>query len=361
MPPFNQSGYVEPDVQRAGYGTLDSKSDLSRAQVEGYTTTDNMASLGFAANGSDYQETSPTQKSSLENSFRTQGHTQSGTTTHPNPSTAAGLSHMNTTSQYFEPPPSSSIFERSVQESTLPIDAAPAIPAHMKTEDLIPPALEASSLAITDNHLKPDDVEIVTHAAHQPAAAALTDSVSPGLQSDSHLPLSHQSSQNEVLPASQHQDGDETASNYGALDPNDVRRLSFISFADVVQAEHAELGSRESVPYQPNSLSQNRAQSPVKKQASSPARSPASQTHSFPRNSAITPPAGIDAVSQRGFDLSPTRSQASSPTGAQQHGDLVLTTMSQALRTTASGDVSTAWSHPTSATSTEDVTANPFK
>ena len=64
-------------------------------------------------------------------------------------------------------PASSQIFERNVQEP----EPSPAIPAHIKTEDHIPAALDASSLAITDNQLNPDEVEIVMHAAHQPAAA----------------------------------------------------------------------------------------------------------------------------------------------------------------------------------------------
>jgi hypothetical protein len=64
-------------------------------------------------------------------------------------------------------PASSQIFERNVQEP----EPSPAIPAHIKTEDHIPAALDASSLAITDDHLNPDEVEIVMHAAHQPASA----------------------------------------------------------------------------------------------------------------------------------------------------------------------------------------------
>lgn len=66
-------------------------------------------------------------------------------------------------------PASSAIFERNVQE---PEDST-AIPAHIKTEDHIPPALDASSLAITDDHLNPDEVEIVMHSAHQPASTAV--------------------------------------------------------------------------------------------------------------------------------------------------------------------------------------------
>jgi hypothetical protein len=68
-------------------------------------------------------------------------------------------------------PASSQIFERNVQEP----EPSPAIPAHIKTEDHIPAALDASSLAITDDHLNPDEVEIVMHVAHQPAAAVSLD------------------------------------------------------------------------------------------------------------------------------------------------------------------------------------------
>lgn len=263
---------------------------------------------------------------------------------------AEGLSNLDTSSHNFATPDPSSIFERNVQESALPIDAAPAIPAHIKTEDLIPPALEASSLAITDNHLKPDDVEIVTHAAHQPAAAALPDRASLG-------PLSHHSSQDEVPLA--HHDDDEIAANYGTLDPHDARRLSFISFADVVQAEHAEQESH--LAHRSSSLDQSRAQSPVKFQTPSPTRSPAS---SVTRN-VTTLPAGIDAVSQQGHGVSPDRSPSRSQVGnsmtvpGTQHGDLVMTTMSQALRSPASGDLSTGRSHSISMASTENGTEHP--
>lgn len=73
---------------------------------------------------------------------------------------------IRSTSPGLHSPASSQIFERNVQEP----EPSPAIPAHIKTEDHIPAALDASSLAITDDHLNPDDVEIVMHAAHQPAS-----------------------------------------------------------------------------------------------------------------------------------------------------------------------------------------------
>src|SRR5215469_1836952 len=55
-------------------------------------------------------------------------------------------------------PASSLIFERNVQENPLPEDVAHSIPSHIQTEDFIPPVLEASSKAITDDHLNPDEV-----------------------------------------------------------------------------------------------------------------------------------------------------------------------------------------------------------
>src|SRR5690606_36167953 len=36
------------------------------------------------------------------------------------------------------------------------------------------------------------------------------------------------------------QDTEDSVSNYGALDTQDIKRLSFVSFADLVHAEHAE-------------------------------------------------------------------------------------------------------------------------
>ena len=89
--------------------------------------------------------------------------------------------------------PSSQIFERNVQEHPHDTHAAAtaAIPGHIPQEDRIPAVLEASLLAITDNGCNVDDVEIVTSAGSQQTVG-------------------------------------------------DRRRLSFISFADVVQAEQED-------------------------------------------------------------------------------------------------------------------------
>jgi len=120
------------------------------------------------------------------------------------------------------------IFERDVQES-LPADTDANIPSHITTEDHIPPVLEASSHAIAEN-VDPDEVEIVTSSIHIPAASAAPPATSaarsPGASSA-------------ALPSSL-SDSTVTSSALEGASASDVRRLSFISFADVVQAEHAE-------------------------------------------------------------------------------------------------------------------------
>ena len=242
-------------------------------------------------------------------------------------------------------PASSQIFERDVQENTLSGELSPAIPSHIQTEDHIPPVLEASSLAITDDHLNPDDVEIVMHSAHQPASAAVAGSINDSL---------HSQMQDDFIG---HQDADDSASNYGSLDTTDVRRLSFISFADVVQAEHAE-NSRDAMHLMSlSTTTANRSPSPV--------RSPAS-SHGFsasPPTSGATSVKGMDAVSPKGPRApgSPTTTHGthSPPLG----GELTIETMRQALRRTGSGDLSGARSQPLSAVSLEDGFADqsPFK
>ena len=242
-------------------------------------------------------------------------------------------------------PASSQIFERDVQENTLSGELSPAIPSHIQTEDHIPPVLEASSLAITDDHLNPDDVEIVMHSAHQRASAAVAGSISDSL----HSPI-----QDDFIG---HQDADDSASNYGSLDTTDVRRLSFISFADVVQAEHAENNRDTMYLMSLSTTTANRSPSPV--------RSPAS-SHGFsasPPTSGATSVKGMDAVSPKGPRApgSPTTTHGthSPPLG----GELTIETMRQALRRTGSGDLSGARSQPLSAVSLEDGSADqsPFK
>jgi hypothetical protein len=215
---------------------------------------------------------------------------------------------VRSTSPGLHSPASSQIFERNVQE---PAEPSPAIPNHIQTEDHIPAALDASSIAITDKQLNPDEVEIIMHAAHQPASVAVAQSVSEAVHSPS---LSH----DELVGS--HADLAETAANpsYGSLDTTDPRRLSFISFADVVQAEHAET-DRDAVQFMSLSSTVDRSPSPVL----SPAPS-----HDFSASGAQSPPLT---------------------------GDLQIETMRQALRRTGSGDLSGARSQAPSAVSLEEA------
>ncbi|KAK0739913.1 hypothetical protein B0T21DRAFT_347170 [Apiosordaria backusii] len=240
-------------------------------------------------------------------------------------------------------PAGSQIFERNVQESTVgALPTSPAIPSHIQTENYIPPVLDASSEAITDTHLNPDSVEIITHASHQPAAVAVTGGgggigvYSEPTWVDELAAFSLDRGTNATNP--------DSASNYGSLDTTDVRRLSFISFADVVQAEQQSfggvVGSRESMHIPGltslTSLNNNTNRSP------SPIRSPVSSS------------GGSKTGSVKGLELSPARKPLGSPTSLMGHsipplglgpagptvsGELSIETMSQALRRTGSGDL----------------------
>ncbi|KAI1188628.1 hypothetical protein F5B17DRAFT_439437 [Nemania serpens] len=232
-------------------------------------------------------------------------------------------------------PAGSQIFERDVQESTI-LPTSPAIPSHIQTENHIPPVLDASSEAITDDHLNPDTVEIVTHVSHQPAAVtvaggSLYDNASGSWTED----------------FGTFSDKEESASNYGSLDSTDIRRLSFISFADVVQAEQGPsglaTGSRDSMHLAGltslASMGVNRSPSPIR----SPVSSQAPETS----------PPNSKSGSVKGFSLSPVRKPLGSPTSTEYNlglssGELTIETMSQALRRTGSADLSVARSHPIS-------------
>lgn len=268
---------------------------------------------------------------------------------------AASPSRLRSGSPRMHSPASSEIFERNVQEpvqiSTLQGELSPAhIPSHVITEDHIPPALEASVEAITSEDLNADEVEIVMSASHQPAASAIESSTSHADLTQLNTPftpLQHARSEDSehagstrhgsLAPAGTEDDG---ASNYGQLDPNDVRRLSFISFADVVQSEHqqppssalGEPGERSSlhIASLPSSFKQDRAASPLR----SP-RSPGSTASHSMSGGVTTPPPGM-TVNPVNTEQSPGRAVASP---LAQHGDLTVETMRQAVRHTASGDL----------------------
>jgi hypothetical protein len=254
--------------------------------------------------------------------------------------------HIRSPSPGLHSPASSLIFERNVQEQPLPDDLSAAIPHHIQTEDHIPAVLEASSLAITDDHLNPDEVEIVMHSAHQPAALTVAGG--------------HIDTPGALSPISTHEDtgtnplheNDETLANYGTLDTNDIRRLSFISFADVVQSEHVEANNKESGLHM-SFHATNRSPSPM--------RSPAS-SHGFG-----TSPPTSGAPSFKGVDMSKPLRFPGSPTSGGTHsppsgGELMVETMRQTLRKTGSGDLSGARSpsssQPLSAISLDDAHAD---
>jgi hypothetical protein len=239
-------------------------------------------------------------------------------------------------------PAGSQIFERDVQDDTLPGPNSPAIPSHIQTENHIPPVLDASSEAITNNELDPDTVEIVMHSYHQPAAVAVT---GVGME-----PIVGNWADELVA----HPDKDDAASNYGALDSTDVRRLSFISFSDIVQSEHAEhAGSRDSMYVAGlSTLSSGYNRSP------SPVRSPVSS-----QGFGTSPPTSKSA-SVKGVELSPRGKALGSPilthpplTG----GELTIETMSQALRRTGSGDLSGVRSQPLSPSSPDGLSDKSFR
>lgn len=249
-------------------------------------------------------------------------------------------------------PASSLIFERNVQEPEPSVD----VPAHIKTEDYIPPALDASSLAITDDHLNPDDVEIVMHSAHQPASAA----VANGMTDSTYSPPLVTST--EDLASSAAPEMSESTQGYGSLDMTDPRRLSFISFADVVQAEHVEQDRQEMLGATSGEALQFMSLSSTANRSPSPVRSPAS-SHGMsvsPPTSGAASPKILGRTKSPGSPKSPTGTQ-SPPLGTEL--PLQIETMRQALRKTHSGDLSGFRSQPLSAVSLEDSAADkpPFK
>ena len=243
-------------------------------------------------------------------------------------------------------PATSQIFERDVQESTnLAPELSPAIPSHIQTEDHIPPVLEASSLAISEN-LDPDEVEIVTHPMHQAAATSVASSSLGESQIFSH------GSHTEL---SVFQDPEDIGSGYGKMDPQDPRRLSFISFADVVNAEHAEVGKDATGGTNMSSTSPSAAGN----RSPSPVRSPASMDRA-----PFSPPTS-GSFAFKGVETSPVRGGAASTvsgTSLPIHGDITIETMRQTLQKTGSNDIAAGTgSQPLSAVSAEDGRDHSFR
>lgn len=297
------------------------------------------------------------------------------------PAVAVSPSRLRSASPRLHSPASSEIFERNVQEpvsiSGLGGELSPAhIPSHVMTEDSIPPALEASAEAITSEQLNPDDVEIVTSSSHQPAATVLEPSASHADLTSLNSPpalLQQKSEESEVAsslnlhhPSIASGVEDDSASNYGQLDPNDVRRLSFISFKDIVHSEHQQMaasslgqvGSRDSLH-----IANLPSTSGLPDRTASPLRSPRSpnSTHSHTLSSGLsTPPPGanMNPNGSTHAEQSPVRSVGLGSPSSSQHGELTIETMRQALRKTASGDLSSGRSAGMSPVSDENSVRN---
>lgn len=271
------------------------------------------------------------------------------TTTHPYGSPSSPGRNLPNASPKVPSPASSQIFERNVQEEGPGLVAtSPAIPSHITTENHIPPALDASTEAITNNHLDPDHVEIVTHAAHQPAAVTVT-----GASGNEVAGLA---SEEDLMARSE---PEEAMSSYANLDANDVRRLSFISFADVMHAENVDHASTRDTDH----LSGASAGAPT----ASTNRSPSPVLSPVSSNTMGGTPPMSGSASFKGLESSPGRGAGglgntlpshSPPTG----GELSIETMRQALRKTGSGDLSGARSQPISAVGgDEGAVEQPFK
>ncbi|KAJ9156067.1 hypothetical protein NKR23_g1519 [Pleurostoma richardsiae] len=273
-------------------------------------------------------------------------------------------------------PAGSQIFERDVQESAAQlVPNSPAIPSHITTENHIPPVLDASSEVVTDDHLNPDAVEIITHSGHQPAALTVTGSfipdqtASPPASWADELASSFAGVGGGTADASSGRAVvDDSASNYGSFDQSstDVRRLSFISFADVVQAEQQQggLGVGAGVPGGSSRDSMHLAgltslaSAGMINRSPSPIRSPVSSSGGGAPGTSSPPTSKSGSV--KGFDVggggasSPGRKPLGSP-GSMTHGvvgggggELNIETMSQALRRTGSADLSGVRSLPVS-------------
>ncbi|EXJ89793.1 hypothetical protein A1O3_02860 [Capronia epimyces CBS 606.96] len=252
---------------------------------------------------------------------------------------------VHNTSPRPQSPASSMIFERNVQEDVLPPETSPHLPSHVIMENHIAPALDASAEAITNNKLDPDSVEIVTHATHQSAAATIT-----GLGAEQSLASSVV---DESPSPPGHRHDPDNVSTFGSFESGDVRRLSFISFADVVHGEQ-ELGvadpRRDSAHLSGHpSLAPPRSPSPIR----SPTSSGAFGT---------SPPTSVTA-SLKGLEQSPNRGPrgTGSPLPGQSSplalgSEVNIETMSQALRRTGSGDLSHFRSAPGSAVGNDDGT-----
>ncbi|KAG5966106.1 hypothetical protein E4U56_001495 [Claviceps arundinis] len=321
-------GFVKKKEQNLSRSQPESQSEINTPRTA--TSQASEASTKSATSAS----TSITAKSPIRTST-----VEHGVFMHPSSPTRALSSPPRVSS-----PAGSQIFERDVQDSTVLKQSSPAIPTHIQTENYIPSVLNDASEAITNDKLDPDTVEIVTHTSHQPASVAVT-----GVSGAPSSPLDHMASEWAAELASFADRVGvplDSASNYGSLDSADVRRLSFISFADVVQAEHSVQagtgGSRDGI----HMTGLTSIPSAYMNRSSSPTRSPVSS-----QGPGTSPPTS-NPSSMIGIEMSPPRKPIGSPKPGQglagPNNDLNIETMRQALRRTASTDLSNFRSIPTS-------------
>lgn len=113
--------------------------------------------------------------------------------------------------------------------------------------------LDQSVEVITDSRVNPEDVEVVMHKDHVPAAAVAEAAVAGGM-SDSGFLSAPQSEMGDAshssfpsiaahLAPTPEDNTSNTSSQvpyYGTVNPSDPRRLSFISYADIMHAQHPE-------------------------------------------------------------------------------------------------------------------------
>jgi hypothetical protein len=194
----------------------------------------------------------------------------------------------------------------------------------------------------------------VTHSSHQPVAAAVASGIttphprSPATDGNwaDELAASYSRAAAAAALASS-LEREDSASNYGSMDAPDVRRLSFISFADVVQSEQHTGGGGHAGPASSRESMHVAGLTSLPHRSPSPMRSPVSSQASPPTSS---------PGSMKGLDLSPGRKPVGSPAPSQQTlglggsgaGELNIETMTQALRRTGSADMSAVRSLPTS-------------
>ncbi|KAF3910646.1 hypothetical protein ABW21_db0205483 [Orbilia brochopaga] len=215
----------------------------------------------------------------------------------------------------------SSIFERNVQDSALP-PGSPSIPSHFSTEDRIPAVLEATSLTITDSSVDPDRIEIVSSAAHH-----------------SVLPHHPESYSNPWAEESAHSGDESIGHGYtSSLASADKRRLSFISFADVVQAENEQAShSSTNLDALPTKVptQQSQPQSAASLRSNSPVRTPPQLPYSPPGTGL-----GLSDFSmEKDMSIPDRHSGTGAPTA---HNEVTVETLSQALRKHGSTDLKAA-------------------